>query len=317
MSTLQLPPKKILSLPSRERSRLPGLSNLDKLEAEAIHILWEAHATLSPVALMFSGGKDSAVVAHLVKRAFSNSPSRLKIPFTFIHYDSGANFREVLDFRDRTVAELGAELYVYHVATSKNRQESAGSIKALIAQINRSVVELRLQGLIGGGRRDEELVRAKERIFSRRDKKGLWNPHDQRPEPWGFYNAQLNRGEHLRIFPLSNWTERNVWEYIAREKIALPSIYYAHQRKVLKRNGSWIAVFNDCEVRQGEKIEFRRVRCRTAGDLNTTGFVESAATTPHEVLAELQLTRFSERAGRAEDHGNGVDMETRKRLGWP
>jgi sulfate adenylyltransferase subunit 2 len=294
-------------------------STLIHLEQEAIQILWETRAAFSSAALMFSGGKDSACVAHLARKAFTNTAGTTKIPFSFIHYDSGKNFVEVLTYRDELTRALGARLIVMKVPESPqlSTETSTGNIQALIKLINLSVPRYKLKALIGGGRRDEELVRAKERIFSVRSKRGVWDPHDQRPEPWGLYNTHLRRGQHLRVFPISNWTEKNVWQYIVEESVPLPSIYYAHERKVVSRNGTYLSADAVGALRAGEKVETRTVRCRTVGDRATTGFILSDASTPAEVLDELFYSEWSERAGRAEDRGHGTDMESRKRLGWP
>ncbi len=305
---------------------LPALSTLDRLEGEAFDILWTTRAELNPAAIMFSAGKDSACVAHLAEKAFRTSSGGLEFPFSLIHYDSGANFPEVLQFRQDTARRLGADLKVFHLPSAAaegivtaplDTAEDPGNVRGLVQLINYSASTLDVRALIGGGRRDEELVRAKERIFSLRDSAGRWDPHAQRPEPWSLYNTKLRAGEHMRVFPISNWTERNVWEYIAREEIALPSIYYAHEREVVRRKGAWLAVFPDTPIAQHERVERRVVRCRTVGDRHTTGFIESEARTPTQVLDEILRARTSERAGRVEDGGAGTDMESRKRLGWP
>jgi sulfate adenylyltransferase subunit 2 len=305
---------------------LPTVTTLERLEAEGFDILWTTRAEFHSAAIMFSAGKDSACVLHLAEKAFRTSQGRLEFPFSLIHYDSGANFPEVLRFRQDTAARLGADLKVFNlhsaategiVTAPLDTADDPGNVRGLVQLINYSAQSLGVQALIGGGRRDEELVRAKERIFSLRNSAGQWDPHAQRPEPWSLYNTTLRPGEHMRVFPISNWTERNVWEYIAQEQIALPSIYYAHERAVVRRNGGWLAVFPDTKLREGERIERRVVRCRTVGDRHTTGFIESDATTPLEVLEEILRARTSERAGRVEDNGTGTDMESRKRLGWP
>ena len=314
LPTVKLPRRRSAARDSTlTKLTLPAVDTLARLEAEALQILWETRASLSPAGLMFSAGKDSAVVAHLVARAFAGAQ-----PFPLIHYDSGSNFPEVLRYRDETASGYAARLISYSLpAVTRRKRGDAGRVGELLRLINQSVNDLDLRALIGGGRRDEDLVRAKERIFSLRDNQGGWNPHAQRPEPWGIYNTELSRGEHLRVFPLSNWTERNVWEYIAREQIQLPSIYFAHERLVVRRGNAWIAVSPDTKLRAHEDPVFRRVRCRTAGDRLTTGFIESSATNAAEILAELLESRVSERAGRVEDQGRGTDMESRKRLGWP
>ena len=322
MITLQERPTERVATPAT----LPSVTTLDRLEAEGFDILWTTRAELNPAAIMFSAGKDSACVLHLAEKAFRTSRGSLEFPFSLIHYDSGANFPEVLRFRQETAARLGADLKVLNLRTAAaegivtaplDSPDDPGNVRGLVQLINYSAQSLGVQALIGGGRRDEELVRAKERIFSLRNSAGQWDPHAQRPEPWSLYNTTLQPGEHMRVFPISNWTERNVWEYIAQEQIALPPIYYAHERDVVPRNGGWLAVFPDTELRPDERVERRVVRCRTVGDRHTTGFIESDATTPTEVLAEIINARTSERAGRVEDSGRGTDMESRKRLGWP
>ena len=289
--------------------------NLARLESESLVILWEVLATLPQTGVMFSGGKDSACVAHLIKKACTDTEGNTRVPFPFFTYDSGNNFPEVLDFIKHTATQIGTESVIYTVSDESNA-EDVGKIYALIKLINQSVKEHELHALIGGGRRDEEIVRAKERIFSLRNAQGGWDPHDQRPEPWGIYNTTRKDGEHFRVFPISNWTERNVWEYIEAEKIELPSLYYAHTRPVVRRNGTLLAVFDDTILAAGEQVKELQVRCRTAGDRNTTGFIESQASNAKEVLAEILATRTSERAGRVEDKGKGTDMESRKRQGW-
>jgi len=290
--------------------------NLARLESEAILIVWEILAKLPQAGVMFSGGKDSACVAHLLKKACTDLDGSTRVPFPFITYDSGNNFPEVLDFIESTATQVGTQSIIYRVQ-DKGTADDPANVAGLIKLIHQSVKDYELQALIGGGRRDEEIVRAKERIFSLRNASGGWDPHDQRPEPWGLYNTAHKEGEHFRVFPISNWTERNVWEYIDAEQIALPSIYYAHIRPVIRRGGTILAVFEDTELRQGDKVEQLQVRCRTAGDRNTTGFIESNARNAQEVLTEILSSRTSERAGRVEDKSRGTDMESRKRLGWP
>lgn len=318
--------QKKLSAPEAEIPRLPAVTTLERLEAEGFDILWATRAELHPAAVMFSAGKDSACVLHLAEKAFRTARGTLEFPFSLIHYDSGSNFPEVLKFRDETAARLGVDLTVLNIRDAAadgivtaplDSPDDPGNVLGLVELINHSARSIGVRALIGGGRRDEELVRAKERIFSVRNSAGQWDPHAQRPEPWSLYNTTLRKGEHMRVFPISNWTERNVWEYIAQEHIVLPSIYYAHERAVVRRNGGWLAVFPDTELQSGDQVERRVVRCRTVGDRHTTGFLESEATTPAEVLEEILCARTSERAGRIEDVGRGTDMESRKRLGWP
>ena len=292
------------------------------LEAQASHILLEAAATLNPLALMFSGGKDSACIAHLAKKTFRGLNGEIRIPIQLFHYDSGDNFPEVLRYRDDIARSLGTRLTVFEVIEAsragliKAPLDEHGNIPALVELINYSQRATGAKGLIGGGRRDEDPVRAKERIFSLRGSDGAWRPDQQRPELWDLYNTELRPGEHLRIFPISNWTERNVWEYIAQENIPLPRIYFSHEREVVQRNGTLIAFLPDTRLREGERVEVKRVRCRSVGDRRTTGFVESDAATATEVLAEVRASRYSERAGRAEDTDTATAMEPRKERGW-
>ncbi len=304
------------SLPKRD------FSSLDILEAEAGQILLSVAATLNPAALMFSAGKDSACIAHVARKLFTRLDESIHIPFAFFHYDSNDNFDEVLAFRERLVDSLNADLTVFNVVEAsrkgliKSELDHNGNVHAIVELINYSQTEFGIKALIGGGRRDEDPVRSKERIFSLRDENGLWQPYNQRPEVWDLHNTQILPGQHLRVFPISNWTEKNVWEYITRENIDLPSIYYAHEREVIYRSGAYLAYFPEMELLEGEKIEIRKVRCRSIGDKKTTGFFESSATTPEEVLQEVYASEYSERSGRAEDHRPDTGMQNRKEKGW-
>lgn len=297
-------------------------STLDVLESQARNILLETAATLNPTALMFSAGKDSACISHIAKKLFTRSDQKISIPFPFFHYDSGDNFTEVLEFRDRIVRELRVELRVFLVQHAfrlgliQTAPNDHGSVHSLVELINYSQSHYKMQGLIGGGRRDEDPVRSKERIFSLRDSDGKWQPHNQRPEVWETYNTHMLPRQHMRVFPISNWTERNVWEYIVQEKIDLPSIYYAHEREVFARAGSYLAYFPDIPLKPGEKTEIKSVRCRSVGDRTTTGFFESTASTAEQVLSEVVLSEYSERSGRAEDSDQSTAMESRKEKGW-
>jgi sulfate adenylyltransferase subunit 2 len=303
-----------------ELSAPTSLSNLDRLESQAAHILLETVAELNPTALMFSGGKDSICLAHIISKVFRGGASLGVIPFDYVHYDSGDNFTEVLEFRDHLAKVQGAHLKVLNVVDYSRAGllssplDGVGNVKALSELVNLSQRTFGYAGLIGGGRRDEDAVRAKERIFSVRDKTGKWDPESQRPEFWNNYNTSLPDGGHIRVFPISNWTERNVWEYITRERIELPSIYYAHERQVVQRDGKLLAYFDDLELRPGEQIETRSVRCRTVGDRKTTGFIESFAKTNSDILSELLESRYSERAGRMEDRAADTGMESRKQM---
>ena len=296
-------------------------SNLDRLEAQAAHILLET-IQLNPTAVMFSAGKDSLCVAHLINKLFIDQNGNPLNPFPLYHYDSGDNFSEVLEFRDDFVKTTNAKLIVWNVIEASQLGlistplDFKGNVLALSELIRFSQKDQNLKGLIGGGRRDEDPVRAKERIFSLRAESGIWDPYHQNPEVWNCFNTELAEGHHIRIFPISNWTERNVWEYIEQENIALPKIYYAHEREVIERDGSLYAYFPDSKLETNDRISVKKVRCRTVGDRKSTGFIESEATNAKEVLAEVLASRFSERAGRSEDQSQGTAMQDRKTKGW-
>ncbi len=298
------------------RSRM---SHLDRLESEAIHILREAAGERTNLALLFSGGKDSAVVLHLAIKAFWPE----KLPFPLLHVDTGHNFPEVIEFRDATARRLGERLIVRLVEDSILRgtvrlpRPDASRNAAQSVTLLEAVEEFSFDALIGGARRDEEKARAKERIFSHRDEFGAWNPKAQRPELWSLYNARIHPGENMRVFPLSNWTERDVWAYIAREGIALPPIYFAHQRDVVRRDGLLAPVTALTPPRVGDVVEKVSVRFRTVGDITTTCPVESDAETVEDILAETELSDLSERgATRMDDRVNEAAMERRKREGY-
>jgi len=296
------------------------LSNLAELEAESIHIFREVAAEFERPVLLFSGGKDSAVMLRLAEKAFW--PAR--IPFPVMHVDTGHNFDEVIDYRDRRVAELGVTLVVASV------QESIDSGRAVEetgprASRNRlqtvtlldAITTNNFDAVFGGGRRDEEKARAKERVFSFRDEFGQWDPKNQRPELWNLYNGRHKQGEHIRVFPISNWTELDIWQYVADDEIELPSIYYSHQREVFERDGMLIAVNPFVTVADDEEVEIRTVRFRTVGDASCTGAVESSAATVEEVIAEVAAARVTERgATRADDRISEAGMEDRKREGY-
>ena len=295
------------------------MTHLDVLESEAIHIMREAAGERSKLALLFSGGKDSAVVLHLATKAFW--PERL--PFPLLHVDTGHNFPEVLEFRDATARRLGERLIVREVegsilrGTVKLPRPDASRNGAQSVTLLEAVEEFGFDALIGGARRDEEKARAKERIFSHRDEFGAWNPKAQRAELWSLYNARINPGENMRVFPLSNWTERDVWAYIAREGIALPSIYFAHKRDVVRREGLLMPVTMLTPPRPGDVVEKLSVRFRTVGDITGTCPVASEAETVDEILAETEIAELSERgATRMDDRVNEAAMERRKREGY-
>jgi sulfate adenylyltransferase subunit 2 len=296
------------------------LSHLDELEAEAIHVMRELAAELERPVLLFSGGKDSIVLLRLAEKAFRPG----KFPFPVMHVDTGHNFPEVIAFRDRRVAELGEQLLVASVQESidKGRVVEETGPRASRNQLQTTTLldaieEHRFDAAIGGARRDEERARAKERIFSFRDDFGQWNPRAQRPELWNLYNARVRRGEHVRVFPISNWTELDVWQYIAREDLELPSIYFAHERKVFKRDGMLYAVSEFVERMDGEDPFTVSVRFRTVGDMSCTGAVASEANSLADVVAEIAATRVTERGEtRADDRASEAAMEDRKRVGY-
>jgi len=293
--------------------------HLDLLESHAMFILREVVAECERPVLMFSGGKDSAVLLHLAAKAFA--PQQL--PFPVLHVDTGQNFPEVLEYRDRYVAQLGARLLVAKVQDSIDRGRVADpgpmGVRNRLQSVTLldAITEHQFDAAFGGARRDEDKARAKERILSFRDAFGQWDPRQQRPELWQLYQGRVNPGEHLRAFPLSDWTELDVWQYIEREEMDLPSIYFAHERDVVQRDSMWLAVGPFVEPRAGELVERRSVRFRTVGDANLTGAVLSSATTLSEVIDEIALANVSERgATRADDRFSETAMEDRKREGY-
>jgi sulfate adenylyltransferase subunit 2 len=296
------------------------LSQLDMLEAESIHVMREVAAEFERPVLLFSGGKDSIVMLALAERAFW--PAR--VPFPVMHVDTGHNFAEVLEFRDRRVAEADARLIVASVQesidsgrvveetgrwASRNRLQTTTLLDA--------IEERQFDAVFGGARRDEEKARAKERMFSFRDEFGQWDPKNQRPELWNLYNTRIRRGEHIRVFPLSNWTELDVWHYLEREQLEIPSIYFAHQRRVFERDGILLAEGPFVTRAQDEPVFETAVRYRTVGDMSCTGAVESVAATIGEVISEIAATRITERGQtRADDRTSEAAMEDRKREGY-
>ena len=296
------------------------MSQLDVLEAEAIHVMREVAAEFERPVLLFSGGKDSIVMLALAEKAFW--PAR--IPFPVMHVDTGHNFSEVIEFRDRRVAELGVRLVVAsvqesidagRVAEETGRHASRNRLQTVT--LLDAIEEHRFDALFGGARRDEEKARAKERVFSFRDEFGQWDPKNQRPELWNLYNTRLRRGEHIRVFPLSNWTELDVWAYIEREKLDIPSIYYAHERQVFERDGLLLADNPYVTRGEDEPVFTATVRYRTVGDMTGTGAVSSSATTVAEVIAEVAATRITERGQtRGDDRVSEAAMEDRKREGY-
>ena len=296
-----------------------NLTHLEQLESEAIFILRETAAQFERPGLLFSGGKDSIVMAHLASKAFS--PAR--IPFPFIHVDTGHNFPETIDFRDQFIEKLGVELIVGSVQdsinqgtvveeTGKNASRNALQSVTLLETIDNES----LDACLGGGRRDEEKARAKERFFSHRDAFGQWDPKNQRPELWNLFNGRKNPGENFRVFPLSNWTEMDIWQYAKLENIELPGLYFAHDRKVFERNGSLLAVTDFISLQDQEEVSTKTVRFRTIGDATCTGAVESQADSLDAVINEVAASRITERGSRADDRRSEAAMEDRKKQGY-
>lgn len=304
-------------------SGLPSRSHLQALEEETIFILREVAAAFERPALLFSGGKDSLVLLRCAEKAFIDRSRGSRLPYPLLMIDTGHNFPEVIEFRDYRAQQLGAELIVRcvedsmargtvrlsHPGESRNAHQSVTLLEA--------IEEFRFDALIGGARRDEEKARAKERIFSHRDGFGQWQPKDQRPELWTLYNTRLQPGEHFRVFPISNWTELDVWQYIWQEGVELPSIYYAHPREVVQRRGLLVPVTQHTPARKGEAVQVRTVRFRTVGDITCTCPVDSAAATAAEVVLETIAADLSERgATRMDDKTSDASMEKRKREGY-
>ena len=296
------------------------LDYLEQLEAESIHIFREIAAQFERPALLFSGGKDSITLVHLARKAFAPG----KIPFPLVHIDTGHNFQEALDFRDALANEVGATLVVRKVADTI-KQKGLTEPKGKFASRNwlqtytllDTIEEFKFDACIGGARRDEEKARAKERIFSVRDEFGQWNPKLQRPEIWNIYNGRIHKGENVRIFPISNWTELDIWNYIRKEKIDLPSIYFAHDRKVIKHDGQLVAVSDFIKLDDTDEVLVKTVRYRTVGDMTCTAAVESNASTLDQVIDEIIATRISERGEtRIDDRVTEAAMEDRKKNGY-
>ncbi|MBX2828868.1 MAG: sulfate adenylyltransferase subunit CysD [Flavobacteriaceae bacterium] len=295
------------------------LNYLDELESEAIYILREVWAQFQNPVILFSGGKDSIVVTHLAKKAFYPS----KIPFPLMHVDTGHNFPETIKFRDDLIDQLGVQLIVGSVQESidkgrvaeekgKNATRNALQITTLLDAIE----DNRIDCAIGGGRRDEEKARAKERFFSHRDDFGQWDPKNQRPELWNILNGKHFEGEHFRAFPISNWTEMDVWNYILRENISIPSLYFAHEREVVWRSNSWIPVSEHLIMDDSETIEKKKIRFRTLGDITITGGLESDADSLEKIVAEVAAMKQTERGNRTDDKRSETAMEDRKRQGY-
>jgi sulfate adenylyltransferase subunit 2 len=294
-------------------------TQLQQLEAEAIYVLREVAAQFERPVLLFSGGKDSILLVHLARRAFWPATN----PFPLLHIDTGHNFPETLTFRDRLAGRMGVQLLVRTVQDSidrgrvvEERGPTASRNALQTVTLLDALIELRADVAIGGARRDEEKARAKERFFSHRDRFGQWDPKNQRPELWNLYNGRKTPGEHFRVFPLSNWTELDIWRYVQAQGIELPALYFAHRRDVFRRDGALLAASPYLPLLPGEAVENRLIRFRTIGDVTCTGAVESAAATVAEVLAELTASRTTERGTRADDRRSETAMEDRKRQGY-
>jgi sulfate adenylyltransferase subunit 2 len=295
------------------------VNHLKQLEAEAMYVLRETAAQFQRPVLLFSGGKDSIVMTWLARKAFW--PARL--PFPLVHIDTGHNFKETIDFRDWLVKEVEARLVVGSVEESlrqgrvvEEKGPNASRNALQTTTLLDTLTELQADAALGGGRRDEEKARAKERFFSHRNEFGEWDPKNQRPELWNIFNGRKHHGEHFRVFPLSNWTEMDVWQYIKQESIPLPTLYFTHRRPVVKRAGVWLAATEFVVLQPGEKPEERQVRFRTVGDATCTGAVESTASTLDEIIDEVAAARVTERGGRADDKRSDTAMEDRKRIGY-
>lgn len=295
------------------------ITHLQELESEAVYVLREVAAQFENPVVLFSGGKDSILLGWLSMKAFAPA----KIPYPMMHVDTGHNFDETIEYRDMFMEKIGAKLVVASVQESIDKgrvQDETGRYASRnIAQTTTlldAIEEHKFDCAVGGARRDEEKARAKERFFSHRDEFGQWDPKNQRPELWNIFNGKKNMGEHFRVFPLSNWTEMDVWQYIALEKIPIPSIYFAHKRKVVHRDGVMLAVSPYVQIDEGDKVEELTVRCRTVGDLTSTGVWKSDATTVEDIIKEVSASRTTERGGRFDDKRSETAMEDRKIKGY-
>ncbi|WP_088654842.1 sulfate adenylyltransferase subunit CysD [Geofilum rhodophaeum] len=295
------------------------INHLKELEAESVFVIREVAAQFENPVMLFSGGKDSIVMFHLALKAFY--PAR--VPFPLLHIDTGHNFQETLDYRDQLMEKTGAKCIVRLVQDSidKGRAQEETGINASRNKLQTvtlldALEELKFDAAMGGGRRDEEKARAKERFFSHRDEFGQWDPKNQRPELWNLFNGRKNMGEHFRVFPISNWTEMDVWQYIYMENIELPSLYYTHEREVFERDGVLMATAPFMQLRENEKPKKMQVRCRTIGDITCTGLTLSAANSLEDIIQEVAASRVTERGGRADDKRSDAAMEDRKKEGY-
>lgn len=295
------------------------LTHLKELESESIYVLREVAAQFERPVILFSGGKDSIVVTYLAYKAFYP----VKLPFPLLHIDTGHNFDETIEYRDRLVEKLGARLVVGSVQESidsgrvkEEKGYNASRNRLQTTTLLDTIEKYKFDACIGGARRDEEKARAKERFFSHRDEFGQWNPKNQRPELWNNFNGKKNIGEHFRVFPISNWTEMDVWQYIYAEKIELPSLYFTHTRRCVLRDGVWLAAEPCLSLRPDEEVVTQRVRCRTIGDITCTGLTVSEANSLEDIIDEIAATRVTERGGRADDKRSETAMEDRKKEGY-
>lgn len=295
------------------------INHLRELESEGVFVIREVVSQFENPVMLFSGGKDSIVMFHLARKAFYPA----KVPFPLMHIDTGHNFQETLDFRDWLVQETGVQLIVRYVQDSIDKGRvveetgyNASRNKLQTVTLLDAIEELKIDCAMGGGRRDEEKARAKERFFSHRDEFGQWDPKNQRPELWNLFNGRKNLGEHFRVFPISNWTEMDVWQYILMENIALPSLYFSHEREVFERDGVLYAKTPFLKMKDTEKAEKRIVRFRTIGDATCTGAIESVASSVVDIIREVAATRVTERGGRADDKRSEAAMEDRKIEGY-
>lgn len=294
-------------------------NHLKELESESIYVLREVAAQFERPVILFSGGKDSIVVTYLAYKAFYPA----KLPFPLLHIDTGHNFDETIDYRDRLVEKLGARLVVGSVQESidsgrvkEEKGYNASRNRLQTTTLLDTIEKYKFDACIGGARRDEEKARAKERFFSHRDEFGQWNPKNQRPELWNNFNGKKNMGEHFRVFPISNWTEMDVWQYIYAEKIEMPSLYFTHTRRCVLRDGVWLAAEPCLSLRPDEEVVTQRVRCRTIGDITCTGLTVSEANSLEDIIDEIAATRVTERGGRADDKRSETAMEDRKKEGY-
>ncbi len=296
-----------------------NINHLRELESESMYVIREVVAQFEKPTMLFSGGKDSIVMWHLARKSFWPA----KIPFPLLHIDTGHNFQETLEYRDKLMKDSGTKLLVAYVQDSIDKgrvveEEGVNASRNVLQTVTLldALEEMKIDAAMGGGRRDEEKARAKERFFSHRDEFGQWDPKNQRPELWNIFNGKKHMGEHFRVFPISNWTEMDVWQYIYMEDIPMPSIYFTHRRKVFNRDGVWLAWAPFMQMKETEKVEVRDVRCRTIGDITCTGLTLSEATTLEEIIQEVATIRTTERGSRWDDKRSEAAMEDRKKEGY-